>query len=233
MVIQQMKRILCLNRTGESLLYLYFGKASRKRMDGTKPTRLVSSRLELIAATLEHLLAELESPERLADLLDARVETGWPPGEYDRGAQEYFRDRLMDGGTAMVGWFGWYAIRIGNRNRPPTLIGAAGYLGPPGNAGEVEIGFSVIPAWQGRGYATEMVKALVENAFADMRVQKVIARTAPANPASGKVLEKNGFHDGGTDEDTGSHRFEILRNTDADLKSPSPAAITENPGESA
>jgi len=69
-------------------------------MTGSKPIKLSTNRLELIAATLDHICAELEAPERLPFLLDAEVEPGWPPGEYDRGAQEFFRDRLKEGGVA-------------------------------------------------------------------------------------------------------------------------------------
>lgn len=179
-------------------------------MHETNPLTLATPRLELTAATLEHVCAELEAPERLAALLHAQVEPGWPPGEYDREAQEFFRDRLKAGGLSVVGWLGWYAVRRGGE-----LIGAGGYVGGPDEAGEVEIGFSVMPAWRGRGYATEMAQALVAKAFADRRVQKVIAHTARVNPASAKALAKCGFHEVSGNEDPGPRRFEILRSPSA------------------
>ena len=173
--------------------------------------KISTNRLELVAATLDHVCAELESPERLASLLSVEVEPGWPPGEYDRGAQEFFQDRLREGGTAVIGWYGWYAIRRGSPNQSSVLVGAGGYLGPPSESGEVEIGLSVVPAWQGLGYATELVEALVVNAFADLRVRKVTAHTTPQNLTSCRLLEKSGFRSVGIDEESGSIRFEILR----------------------
>lgn len=173
---------------------------------------LSTQRLELIAATLEHICAELEAPERLASLLSAQVEPGWPPGEYDRDAQEFFRDRLKEGGSAAIGWYSWYAVRRATPAQPPVLVGAGGYFGPPGETGEVEIGFSVMPAWQGLGYATEIASALVERAFTDVRVNKVIAHTATGNLASRKVLEKCGFRYAGLDANSDDSLFEIRRN---------------------
>ncbi len=42
-----------------------------------------TQRLVLVAATLEHIVTELEDPSRLGPLIGARVPEGWP-GEYDR-----------------------------------------------------------------------------------------------------------------------------------------------------
>ncbi|MCD4846876.1 MAG: GNAT family N-acetyltransferase [Candidatus Aegiribacteria sp.] len=182
-------------------------------MNESKSIKLSTNRLELIAATLDHVCAELEAPERLASLLNAQVEPGWPPGEYDRDAQEFFRDRLKEGGVAVIGWYGWYAVRCGSPYQPSVLVGAGGYFGPPSEEGEVEIGFSVMPAWQGLGYATEIAETLIENAFTDIQVQKVIAHTTPVNLASCKVLEKCGFRYVCRNEESDNNRFEILRNT--------------------
>jgi len=184
-------------------------------MNESKTIKLSTNRLELIAATLDHICAELEAPERLASLLDAQVEPGWPPGEYDRNAQEFFRDRLKEDGVAVIGWYNWYAVQRGSPYQPSVLVGAGGYFGPPSEEGEVEMGFSVMPAWQGLGYATEMAEALIVNAFADPRVHKVIAYTTTQNMASYKVLEKCRFEFVGRDEKSGNNRFEIRRNISA------------------
>jgi len=173
---------------------------------------LSTDNLELIAATPEHLTAELESPGSLASMLNALVEPGWPPGEYDRNAQEFFLERLKEGGPDAAGWYTWYAVMRGNQTGPSTLIGAGGYFGPPSSDGTVEIGFSVMPSWRGHGYATEIAGKLTEHAFTDIRVKKVIARTVPENMASRKVLEKCGFSFVCINEETGHNRFEILRN---------------------
>jgi len=171
---------------------------------------LRTNHLELVAATFDHVCAEIESPERLASLLGVQVSSGWPPGEYDRSAQEFFRYRLEEGGISAVGWYGWYALLREGAGNSSTLVGAGGYVGPPNEEGEVEIGFSMMPLWQGAGYATEMAKALIANALSDVRVQKIVAHTTPQNAASLKVLMKCGFQYICKDHESGNDRFEIL-----------------------
>jgi len=158
-----------------------------------RSNRISTPRLELIAAAYEHLRAELESPEHLGALLHAAIEPGWPPGEYDRSAQEFFQDKMRDGGKAVEGWFCWYAIRKGTEQSPSVLIGAGGFFGPPNDKGEVEIGFSIMPAHRRHGYATELVNALVAWAFDDTRTTKIIARTTRGNTASCGIIKKKGF----------------------------------------
>lgn len=179
-------------------------------MEEPKNGTLRTDRLELTAATLDHIHAEMESSEHLARLLRTQVEPGWPPGDYDRDAQEFFGCRLKEGGTSVVGWYVWYAVRREEENQPSILVGAGGYLGPPNEGGEVEIGFSMMPSVRGYGYATEMTRALVSNAFCDIRVHKVIARTTSDNMASVKVLMKSGFRYVRRDP-SGNDVFEILR----------------------
>lgn len=179
-------------------------------MDELKNGTLRTDRLELTAATFDHIHAEMESPEHLVRLLRTQVEPGWPPGEYDRDAQEFFGCRLREGGASVVGWYVWYAVRREEENQPSMLVGTGGYFGPPNEGGEVEIGFSIMPSARKDGYATEMARALVSNAFYDIRVHKVIARTTSDNMASVKVLTKSGFRYIRRDP-SGNDVFEILR----------------------
>ncbi|HEU4556601.1 MAG TPA: GNAT family N-acetyltransferase [Longimicrobium sp.] len=172
---------------------------------------ITAPRLTLVAATVEHVRTELEAPERLASLLDAEVSAEWPTGEYDRDAMEFFRARLEEGGEAAAGWYGWYALRAGDADGPRALVGAGGYFGPPGEDGIVEIGYSVVPRWQRRGYASEIVDALVARAFELPHVTRVIAHTTPANAASVGVLRRCGFSHGGAGAEPGSIRFERAR----------------------
>ena len=74
-----------------------------------------------------------------------------------------------------------------------SVIGTAGFKGPPDDAGMVEIGYGMAPSFQGRGFATEAAAALLEFAFNDRRVRLVRAHTRPANNASTRVLEKCEF----------------------------------------
>lgn len=168
-------------------MHCLFGQSTRTR-------RLDAGPLVLVAASLAHVEAELEAPGCLASMLGAEVCGGWPPGEYDRGAQEYFRDRLREGGLDAEGWYGWYALLPGaGGGGSRRLAGACGYFGPPDADGRVEVGFSVLPEHEGAGLATHMASALVRNALAQARVAEVRARTSVDNAASRRVLEKAGF----------------------------------------
>ncbi len=167
-----------------------------------------TERLDLVAASIDYLDAELESPLRLAALLGARVPEGWPPGEYDRPAIEFFRARLAENPEA-VGWYGWYAVERGGEGRPATLLGAGGYYGPPSADGTVEVGYSILPVFQGRGFATELVRALVARAFSTTGVARVIAHTFPGNAGSVKVLERSGFVPVGPGREPGTVQYAL------------------------
>lgn len=72
------------------------------------------------------------------------------------------------------------------------VIGLGGYKGPPVR-GEVELGYSVAPAYRGRGFATEAAGAMAEHALKQRGVECVFAHTIPADGPSPRVLTKCGF----------------------------------------
>ena len=92
-----------------------------------------------------------------------------------------------------------------------VVIGAAGYLGPPGSDGTVEIGYSIVPDFQAQGYATEIVQALVSRVWSVPAVHRVIAHTSPSNVGSIKVLERCGFKPSGRGGESGKLQYEKLR----------------------
>ena len=56
-----------------------------------------------------------------------------------------------------------------------------------------EIGYRLLRAAWGKGYATEGVRALIEAAFDTMGYDRIRAETMAVNQASRRVLEKAGF----------------------------------------
>jgi len=74
-----------------------------------------------------------------------------------------------------------------------SVIGSGGFKGPPDSAGMVEIAYGIVPEFQGRGYATEVARALVAYALESGLVRTVRAHTLPTPNASTKVLKKCGF----------------------------------------
>lgn len=152
-----------------------------------------TKRLALIPSSAKHVRAELESHNAIGEMLNASVPASWPPGQYDRDAQEFFLEALQAGGDTVVGWYGWYAVRRASDAERAVLIGSGGYFGPPAEDGTVEIGYSVCPEWCGQGFATELARALVAHAFELVGVTRVIAHTNLDNPASVAVLNGSGF----------------------------------------
>lgn len=75
------------------------------------------------------------------------------------------------------------------------FIGRAGavYLNYDDSQPDIEIGYILHKADWGNGYATELVKALIEWGFANLNVTKLVAVTHPENKKSQRVLEKAGM----------------------------------------
>ncbi len=67
--------------------------------------------------------------------------------------------------------------------------------------GTVELGYGINPAYEGRGYATEMARRLVRWAVEGADIRAIIANCLETNIASIRVLEKVGFRRAGQRED--------------------------------
>jgi RimJ/RimL family protein N-acetyltransferase len=72
------------------------------------------------------------------------------------------------------------------------VIGNASFKGPPVD-GAAEVAYAIVPAWQGKGFATAALGKLIVFAAADGRVRRLCAHTLPENNPSTRVLAKNGF----------------------------------------
>ena len=70
-------------------------------------------------------------------------------------------------------------------------VGRLGFKGFPDEKGSTEIGCGIDPAYQGKGYMSEAVQALIDWAFTHPFC-KVITATPVENPASKRLLEKPG-----------------------------------------
>ena len=60
-------------------------------------------------------------------------------------------------------------------------------------AGEFELGYRLLRSVWGKGYATEGSRALIDKAFAELGVDRVVASTMVVNVASRRVMEKAGL----------------------------------------
>lgn len=163
---------------------------------------LQTPRLDLVPATEAHLRAELDGHEVLARSLGADVPPSWPPLFYDADAIRFALNWLMEHPSdAGRGFAFYYFVRRGTAGASPLLVGAGGFKGAPDAGGVVEVGYSVLPEHQRRGYATEAVIGWVDFAFTASDVTTVMAQTLPSLGPSIRVLEKAGFRFVGAGED--------------------------------
>ena len=91
----------------------------------------------------------------------------------------------------------WLARAIVLRGEGRTMIGSVGFHGEPGvnsaDAGDaVEIGYAILPAYRGRGYAAEAVEALLGWARGQ-GLSHFVASVAPDNEPSLAIIRKLGF----------------------------------------
>jgi [ribosomal protein S5]-alanine N-acetyltransferase len=162
-----------------------------------------TARLTLIPATIPLARAEIHDRAAFARLLGATVPDNWPP-ESLADALHLFLEWLEAAPDAH-GWFGWYALA--DIDGAPTLVASGGFMGTP-QSGTAQTGYCVLPQFQKRGYATEMLGGLVGWAMSQPDVRRVAADTEWENPASVRVLEKAGFVLVGPTGEPGGRRYE-------------------------
>lgn len=75
------------------------------------------------------------------------------------------------------------------------FIGQAGlfHLGFDDTQADIEVAYRLLPKFWGKGYATELTKALIHWGFTHLSVKKLVAAAHPDNFGSQKVLKKSGF----------------------------------------
>lgn len=167
--------------------------------------RLSCDRIDLVTATAQHVLVQLEDDAKLARLLGAELPDDWPPPLLDETALRSTLDQLHQGPDQIGWWMRYMVLRAGPSGRP-CLIGTVGLKGKPSN-GEVEVGYSVVGSQQGHGHATEATSALVDWVFEQDDVERVVAQTRAELEASQRVLDKLGFVSDGPGSEPDAQRF--------------------------
>ncbi len=75
----------------------------------------------------------------------------------------------------------------------PTLIGYIGHYRIKWEHYRSEIGYMILPQYNGRGIAAEAIKLIIDYGFNEMKMHSLEGIIDPENTASARVLEKNGF----------------------------------------
>lgn len=150
---------------------------------------LTNGRLLAVAGTEKMMEYELAHDPGLFDLLQTPPPHEWPPDLNDDESFEHFLNALRKNKEARI-WGLYYLIDLAAGRR---LVGCGGFVAPPNDAGNVEIGYSILSDFQRQGYATGLCRLLIDCAFKDSRVRRVTANTYPHLEASIGVMEKCGL----------------------------------------
>jgi RimJ/RimL family protein N-acetyltransferase len=144
-------------------------------------------------------LTAADDPAIVALFSDERALETWahPPFTSLADAQAY-RARLEEGFRRRA-LFVWGAFADEDGREGPLPAGAGQAVGAgiltrwsPNNR-RVDLGYYLGSAYWGRGYATELARALVGWAFDALGVHRVEAEVVPGNDASARVLLRVGF----------------------------------------
>ena len=145
-----------------------------------------TNNLVLIPCDAEILKEAMAGNENLAAKLGVSIAENW--NEFGSAIFQYTIDKLVESDEES-GWWIYFPIHVKDKK----LIGGGGYKGSPTPDGSVEIGYEIAPEYRNSGFASEMAKGLIENAFRDNRVNSVVAHTLAHENPSTRVLTKCGF----------------------------------------
>jgi [ribosomal protein S5]-alanine N-acetyltransferase len=155
---------------------------------------LDTAHLALLPCAPAHLLALIERPEDFARLVGLPVADGLHGFYVSPDVSQDWLDMLRSSSQPDPWRHGFFVVHRDTR----SVIGSAGFKGPPDAAGMVEIAYGIVPGFEGHGYATEVAAELVRFAFARSGIRLVRAHTRPVANASTRVLAKCGFQHTGT-----------------------------------
>lgn len=87
---------------------------------------------------------------------------------------------------------GWVQFTVEERGGG-RIVGDVGLSVADGEPGVIKVGYTIDPAFQGLGYATEAIRALVDYAFETLGAELVRAHASAENAPSIRVAEKVGM----------------------------------------
>jgi [ribosomal protein S5]-alanine N-acetyltransferase len=156
---------------------------------------ITTQRLELLPCPLEVAQAVIaRNKSEVERLLGIRVPDDWYGSEVLDIFPMYVQMLIDD--PSQLGWGVWLMIQIADS----TLIGDLGFLGKPDQTGTVEMGYEVLSAYRQQGFTFEAVEALVDFAFTQLELKRIIAHSPEDHVASIRILEKLGMQQIAKDE---------------------------------
>ena len=169
---------------------------------------LRAGKLRMVAITPEMLHAEQAGDlAQLGRLLRARVTREWPPQEWEPHVYAFILKQYEDHPETM-GWHR-YVVLSDSLGWRRVLVGAVG--AHPKQDGEAEMGYSTLPQFQRRGFATQCAQTLVAYLLDRDGITAVSACTYPRLPESIKVMERCGLTYLGEGDEPGTIRYRRVR----------------------
>ena len=155
-----------------------------------------TDRLALTPLTAEAVDALLAGDAaRLRHLTGARFRDPAPP-PYMADALPVVRDRLHQRPEDAC-WWNWLVVDRGTGE----AVGSVAFGGPANAEGAVLVGYAMYAEYEGRGYATEAVRAMVAWAFGQPGVREVRALAPVWNTPALRVAENVGMRPVASEED--------------------------------
>jgi RimJ/RimL family protein N-acetyltransferase len=155
-----------------------------------------TSRLDLTPLTAEAIEALIDGDgARAGRLTGARFRKPGPP-PYMADAFPIVRDRLR-AHPAEASWWNWLIVARDSGE----AVGSVAFGGPASADGAVLVGYAMYPDHEGRGYATEAVRAMIAWAFAQPGVREVRALAPVWNTPALRVAENVGMRPVASEED--------------------------------
>ena len=164
-------------------------------------TPIVTDRLELRTGSAAIYRIHFDDSAALAAALGVTVTDEWPVEHYDQPVVDLCAQRLNEGQAAE--WLMRYVIE----RESDTLAGIIGSGGEP-EEGAFVVGYSILPFFRRRGFASEALGGLLRWAFEQKGVDRAVAETYPHLTASIRTLEKNGFALAGPGSEEATIRYE-------------------------
>jgi [ribosomal protein S5]-alanine N-acetyltransferase len=167
-----------------------------------------TARLALIAMTPDSILAEQSANgdfHLLGQIIGCAIHPEWPPLHWEPHVLTFMLDQFS-AHPDQLGWHRYVAlVELGGTR---TLIGCLGAFAKDPLT-TCEIGYGILPSFEGRGYATEGTQALINHLHASTGITSVIAHTFPSLPGSIRVMEKCGLVFDGDGEEAGTIRYRL------------------------
>lgn len=156
---------------------------------------ITTNRLQIITFEVDMIKALQEGAKELEKRVSFNV-----PANYPMDVYKQFFPYKIERFSKLPEENKWEGLIIASENN--TVIGDIGFKSGPNEQGEINLGYSVLPTYQGRGFATEAAVGMVAWGLTQLGVEKVVATCSPDNNASIRVLQKAGLQHVREDSDS-------------------------------